>query len=225
MNEAGSRVGRWLDAWLHSDLVGIPLTLAALIVVAASFPLYLLLGNVGGLVVGKLLFALALGGVIGMTFMLNGRRGESTAGMPRVRAGGPRRVLVVANDGLLAPVLSEQLLPAGGAAVAEQAMIVVPVVAASPLHALTDDIDAELELAHERLHDAVAALRRAGLRTSGHVDIGEPRQSLADGLREFEASEVLMLRGREHGWREAERFAARVECELGLPVVELSVPA
>jgi nucleotide-binding universal stress UspA family protein len=220
MTDATDRRKRWLDAWLHSDLVGIPVTLAVVLIVAVSVALYLVLGNVGGLFVGKTLFILALGGLFGLILLLNGRRGETTEGLPHVTIGAPRRVLVVANDGLPSNALCDEV-SGHDRGPAQDAMIVVPVVASSRLHVLTDDIDAELRVAEERLDAAVERLRRSGIKATGHVDIGSPMQSLLDGLREFSATEVVMLRGHEHGWREAERFAEHVKTELGLPVFEI----
>jgi nucleotide-binding universal stress UspA family protein len=220
MTDATDRRRRWLDAWLHSDLVGIPLTLAVVLIVAVSFALYLVLGNVGGLFVGKLLFILALAGLFGLIFLLNGRRGDTTEGLPHAPTGALRRVLVVANDGLRSNALCDEVCSHDRGS-AQEVMIVVPVVASSLLHVLTDDIDAELRAAEERLDEAVERLLRAGIKATGHVDIGAPTQSLLDGLREFSATEVVMLGGNEHGWREAERFAEHVRAELGLPVFEI----
>ena len=44
---------------------------------------------------------------------------------------------------------------------------------------------------------------------------------LADGLREFPATEVVLQRGGEAGWEDAERFVDRVSAERGLPVTEV----
>jgi hypothetical protein len=224
MGDAADRRKRWLNAWLHSDLVGIPVTLALVLIVGVCVALYLALGDVGGLVVGKLLFALALGALFGGILLLNGRLGETTAGLVHAPLDGPRRVLVIANDALASESLCDEVRGHAAEEPAE-ALIIVPVVASSRLHLLTDDVDAELYTARERLDDAVARLRRAGIRTTGQIDIGAPMQSLLDGLREFSATEVLMLRGHERGWRDAERFAEHVKSELGLPVLELELAA
>lgn len=220
MDDAADRRTRWLDAWLHTDLVGIPVALALVLIVGVCVALYLVLGDVGGLVVGKLLFALALGALFGGILLLNGRPGETTAGLAHAPLGGPRRVLVIANEALASESLCDEVRGRAANMPAE-ALIIAPVVASSPLHLLTDDVDAELRAARERLDDAVARLRRAGTRTSGQIDIGAPMQSLLDGMREFSPSEVLMLRGHERGWPEAECFAEHVTTDLGIPVLEL----
>jgi hypothetical protein len=211
---------RWLDAWLHSDLVGIPVTLAGFAIIAVSFAFYLLIGNVAGVVVGKTFFVLAVGGLLGLILLINGRRGETTEGLSRAPAGASRRVLVVANEGLDSEALFEQVRARRGL-VAPEAMIVVPVVASSPLHVLTDDVDTEVRAAQERLDDAVERLRAAGVTTTGHVDIAAPRRCLLDGLREFSATEVVIAPSGEHGWRDAHRLAEHVTTELGLPILEL----
>jgi hypothetical protein len=220
MTRATQTMRRWGYAWLHTDLIGIPFTLAVFAIIVISVGLYLVTGKVAGLFIGKLLFILALGGLLGLVLLLDGRRGETTDGVSRAPAGAPRRVLVIANTGLDDPALCA-LVCSFGRAAAIEAMVVAPVVAASRLHALADDVDDELAAAQDRLDDALVALRRAGVEASGHVDIGAPMRCLVDGLRQFAATEVVMLEGGEPGWPDAERFAERVKAEVGLPVVEV----
>jgi hypothetical protein len=100
-------------------------------------------------------------------------------------------------------------------------MVVAPVVASSRLHALADDVDLELEAARLRIDGALWKLRAAGMPAGGHADIGDPMTSLIDGLREFPATEVVMVHGGERGWSGADRFAERVRTELGLPVTQI----
>lgn len=201
-----TRIKRWLDVWLHSDLIGIPFTLAVVAIIVVSVGLYLVLGKVGGLFVGKLLFILALGGLLGLILLLEGRRGETTEGVSKPRPDAPRRVLVIANEGLQNPALCAEVCDRGRERTAE-ALLVAPVVAASRLHALADDVDHELHDAEARLEAAVETLSRAGVKATARADIGEPMRCLVDGLREFPATEVVMLRGGEIGWEDAERFA------------------
>ena len=217
-----ARIRRWLDGWLHSDLVGIPFTLAVVAIVVMSGALYLVVGKVAGLFVGKLLFILALGGLLGL-ILLRARRGESTEDMARAPAGGERRLLVIANEGLLNPALCAEVCD-GRSNGTTEAFLVVPVIASSRLHALADDVDTELLRAEQRLDTALETLRCAGVKAAGHPDIGQPMRCLVDGLREFPATEVVMLRGGESGWEDAERFAERVTAELELPVTEVAVP-
>jgi hypothetical protein len=219
-----TRIKRWLDAWLHSDLVGIPFTLAAVLLLAVSGALYLVIGKVAGLFVGKLVFILALGALLGLAVLLRGRRGETTEGMSKAPADGARRLLVIANEGLEDAALCAEVCERATDR-ATEAFLVAPVVPSSPLHALTDDVDRELLAADQRLGTALDTLRSAGVKATGRPDIGPPMRCLVDGLREFPATEVVMVRGGESGWRDAERFAERVKAELELPVTEVTLAA
>lgn len=221
MRRPTSRVRRWLDAWLHSELIGIPVTLAALAIIAISFAVYLVIGNIGGLFVGKLLFVAALGGLLGLLLLLEGRRGATTAGISPAPSGGRRRVLVVANEGLENPALCAEVCGRGVDG-ATEVLIVAPVVASSRLHALADDVDHELRSAQNRLDVALETVGSAGITATGHVDVAHPMACLLDGLREFPATEVVMLRGGETGWADAERFAQRIRSEVGLHVTEVA---
>ena len=102
-------------------------------------------------------------------------------------------------------------------------MIVAPVTGASLLHVLTDDTDAERRVAQERVDVALQRLRHAGVRAEGRVDMGQPMRALLDGLREFPATEIVLLRGGEEGWRKAEQLSDKIHTRLGLPVTEVGV--
>ena len=220
MPDATHRIRRWRYAWLHTDLIGIPVTLAAFAIIVISAGLYLVTGRVAGLFVGKLLFILALGGLLGLILRIDGRQGETTEGLSRAADDEQRRVLVIANRGLQDPALCAAICNSDATG-ASEAMIVAPVVASSRLHALADDVDEELADAETRLDAALAGLGRAGVDAKGRVDIGAPMRCLIDGLREFPATEVLMLEGGERDWADAERFAERVRTEIGLPVTQV----
>ncbi len=219
-----TRIKRRVDVWLHSDLIGIPFTLAVVGIIAVSVGLYLVIGKVGGLFVGKLLFVLALGGLLGLILLLEGRHGETTEGVSKPSADGVRRVLVIANEGLQNPALCAEVCDRGGDG-APEVLLVAPVIASSRLHALADDVDNELHDAEGRLDAALNTLRGAGVKAGGHPDIGQPMRCLVDGLREFPATEVMMVRGGERGWEDAERFAELVRAELGLRVTEVDTTA
>jgi hypothetical protein len=215
-----SHAKRWTDTWLHSDLIGIPVTLAGFAIIAISFALYLLIGNVGGLFVGKLLFIVALGGLLGLILLLEGRHGQSTAGISPAPAGSRRRVLVVANEGLENPLLCNEVCGRERDGTTE-VLILAPVVASSWLHVLTD-VDPELRSAQARLDAALDTMKTTGISATGHTHLAQPRACLLDGLREFPATDVVMLRGCESGWADAELFAQRVKTEVGLSVTDVS---
>ena len=201
MSDSAHPRKRWIDAWLHSDLIGFPVTLAAVAIAAISFGLFVVIGGAGGLFVGKLLFVFGLGGLVGLILLLEGRRWETTKGVAAAApaSDGRERVLVVANEGLESAALCEEVCARGNGGGAET-MIVAPVVASSALRALADDVDGELHEAQDRVDVAIEVLRRAWVDATGHVDVGDPMRCLIDGLREFRATEVLMIEGGEHRW-------------------------
>jgi hypothetical protein len=213
---------RWADAWLHSDLVGIPVTLAISGIIAVGVAPYLVIGNWAGLFVGKLFFPLALVGLIGLMARW-GRRCEPTDGILAASATAPRRVLVLANSGLDQPALLADLCRPAGRGKTQEAMIIAPVAAASRLHALADDVDAELQAAQKRVHAVVTSLRRAGVNAAGRPNVARPATALMDGLREFAATDVVIVPSREKGWKDANTLAQQMNNQLGLGVTELDL--
>lgn len=205
-----------MQAFLHSDLLGVPITLAFCLIVAASLVAFYFTGNLGGLV----LIVLA-GSLLALFLTLEGRNApETMEGVAAAAADGHHRVLVIANTGLDDSALCAEVCQRGTEA-QTVAMIIAPVVASSPLHKLTDDVDAELGIAQERVEAALATLRSRGIEANGHPEVGDPMHSLLDGLRQFHATEVVMLSGGEAGWDGARTFAQRVRDEVGLRVTEV----
>ena len=208
---------RWADAWFQSDLVGVPVTLAFSGVIVISAGLYLVIGKWAGVFIGKLFFPLALLGLLGLLLRW-GRQGETTEGIQVAPVATHRRVLVLANAGLEHPEARADLFRL--AARTEKAMIIAPVAAASWLHALADDVDAELQTAQGRVEAVVAALRLVGVNAGGRADIAPPATALIDGLREFAATEILVLPSGEKGWTKANTVAEQIRTQLGLSVNE-----
>ena len=131
--------------------------------------------------------------------------------------GARHRVLVIANQGLEDAALCDEVCRRT-ARTATEAMIVAPVVASSPLHELSDDVDREIEIAQGRLSGALDRLRAEGVDADGRVDVAHPLDSLMDGLREYPPNEVVMFPAGEPGWEGAGELAERVRAETGLPV-------
>ncbi len=176
-----------------------------------SFGLYLVIDRSAGLVIGQLLFPLALLGPLG--FMLRfGREGETTDGIRVSAVAGERWLLVLANASLEHPQGRADLFRA--AARAEKAMIIAPVAAATWLHALTDDVDGELQTARARVDGVVAALRVAGIDADGRADVAAPDTALIDGLREFAATEILVLSSGGKDWAKATSLAQQIRTLL-----------
>jgi hypothetical protein len=214
-----ARPRRWRTraaGWLDSDLVGIPATLYTFAVLAISLAIFRFGGPIAGLVVAVALWVPML------LFAIREIGQPPTPLDVNAEARGPRhRVLVIANQGLEDPALCREVCRREERT-ATEVMIVAPVAASSRLHALSGDLDHELELAGERVDAALRMLSGAGVQASGRADASEPMNSLLDGLREFPPNEVVMLPGRETGWESAGALAQRVRTEVGLPVTEVS---
>lgn len=213
---------RWVDAWLRSDLVGVPLTLTLCGILAISFGLYLVIDKLAGLFIGQLLFPLALLGPLGL-MLRYGREGETTDGIHVAAVATRRRVLVLANARLEHPQGQADLFRT--VARAEKAMIIAPVAAATWLHALTDDVDSELQAAQVRVEGVVAALRLAGVDAGGRADVAAPDAALIDGLREFAATEILVLASGEKNWVKATSLAEQIRTLLDPRLDELDPSA
>ena len=211
------RRSRFVQVFLHSDLLGVPITLAFLGICAVSLVVSFFAGALGGVVLVVL-----MGGFLGLFLTLEGRNAPET--MEGVRAAaddGWDRVLVIANEGLEDPALCAEVCEREARARIE-AMIIAPVVASSRLHRLFDDIDAELGVAQGRVDVALVTLKTNGIKASGHVAVGDPLHVPLEGLRQFHAREVVMLSGGETGWEGASAFAERVRNEVGLHVTEVT---
>ena len=205
---------RRVDRWLQSDLVGVAAAVYTFAVLAISLAVFRIVGPLAGLGVAVAVW-------IPMFVFAIRERGKPAPLDVAGRGEGPRhRVLVVANQGLEDPALCREVCRREEYTTTE-VMIVAPVVASSPLRALSDDVDQELGEARARVQEAVRTLDAAGVRASGRADIAEPMDSLLDGLREFRPNEVVMLPSRETGWEPAGALAQRVRTEVGLPVTEV----
>jgi hypothetical protein len=211
------RRSRLVQMFLHSDLLGVPITIAFCSLFAVSLVVSYFAGALGGIV-----FVVLMGGFLGLFLTLEGRNApETMEGVTSAVDDGWHRVLVIANLGLEDPALCAEVCERG-ARVRTETMIIAPVVASSPLHRLFDDIDLELGVAQGRVDVAVATLKADGIKASGHVAVGDPLHALLEGLREFHAGEVVLLGGGEAGWEDATAFAGRVRNEVGLHVTEVA---
>ena len=62
----------------------------------------------------------------------------------------------------------------------------------SPLRTWTSDVDGALREARERLNSSLGALLAAGIDARGDVGDGDPLQAIEDGLRTFDADELIV---------------------------------
>jgi hypothetical protein len=90
------------------------------------------------------------------------------------------------------------------------------------LRFLTDDTDAAIRVAEERLASAVQSLREAGVKADGAVGDAEPVQALEDALRSFAADELVISThppGESH-WLER-GLIERARQRFDLPITHL----
>jgi hypothetical protein len=203
-----------VKSWLQSDLIGIPVTLLAVALFALTVAAFWVAGPLAGIV-----FSIP---VLLLVYCFAFRREPTDlAGVRKAPDGHRHNVLVIADQGLEHPGLIQEVTRRGELAETE-VRIVAPVVAATPAHALADEIDREAEVAEVRLENAIKRLHERGISATGHIDDeGDPWQALLDGLREFPTNEVVMIPGAESGWPEAEQLGERIRREVGVPVTEL----
>jgi hypothetical protein len=129
-----------------------------------------------------------------------------------------RRILVVANETVGGLALQDMIKEKAAGYRSSQVYVVCPALN-SPVRHWASDEDPARRAAERRLERSLAGLRDGGIEASGRVGDGEPLQAIEDGLRLFDADEVIVSthpEGRSH-WlekgvvREArERFAVPI---------------
>ncbi len=92
------------------------------------------------------------------------------------------RILVIANETLGSPRLEDAVVRIA-ARVAEDVLVVCPVTSARSLTGGADE---------KRLHDAVAALRAAGIVVRGELGDADPMAAIEAALQEFAADEIVI---------------------------------
>jgi hypothetical protein len=111
---------------------------------------------------------------------------------PRPSASGAYRVLVIADEGLTGRAFQDEIAPhAGGRPV--EALVVAPALG-SRLARWTGD-DSQRNEADRHLAETLAGLEAAGIAARGEVGADDPIQAADDGLREFQADEVVFVTG------------------------------
>ena len=101
-----------------------------------------------------------------------------------------KRILVVANETLAGRALVDEIRYRARGYGAE-VRVVAPALN-SPLRTWTSDVDGALREARERLNTSLGALLAAGIDASGEVGDGDPLQAIEDGLRTFDADELIV---------------------------------
>jgi hypothetical protein len=142
----------------------------------------------GGWVALGVFLGLAAGGALGWWI-----RSQPEPAEPAVwqhRPSDRRRILVIANETLAGRALVEEIRYRVRGYRAEVA-VVAPALN-SPLRTWTSDVDGAIRDARERLNVSLGALLAAGVDARGDVGDGDPLQAIEDGLRTFDADELIV---------------------------------
>ncbi|MEI8104435.1 MAG: hypothetical protein WCH31_01160 [Actinomycetes bacterium] len=141
----------------------------------------------------------------------------------------PRNILVIANETVEGAVLHDAVIARAGDAEAVRVLVVTPALN-SRLRRWTSDEDGARHAAEARLENCLARLHAAGLDTEGRVGDADPLQAIDDGLRVFDADEIVIAthpEGRSN-WLERDligKARARYEQTVTHVIVESGVHA
>jgi hypothetical protein len=109
---------------------------------------------------------------------------------------GAHRVLLVTTE----PVSARQLgvaLPDDVGPGDLAVLVVVPTLAATAREFHLADPTEAVEHAEQIARDTVTALRASGVQTSGHIGPADPAVAVSDGLRTYDAEQVIVARHRQ----------------------------
>jgi GABA permease len=174
----------------------------------------------GGWVALGVFLGLALGGSLGWWI-----RSKPEPAAPAIWAHRPserRRILVVANETLAGRALVDEVRYRARGYDAE-VRVVAPSLN-SPLRTWTSDVDAAMREARERLDASLGALLAAGVDARGEIGDGDPLQAIEDGLRTFDADELIVSThppGRSN-WLERD-VVAKARERFDLPITHVVV--
>lgn len=135
-----------------------------------------------------------------------------------------KRILLVADetfrmDDFLTEIRDQELTESR-----VQVFVVAPALARSALDQAAVDIDHSIHEARRRLNQVLAELKRAGISATGIVGDTDPVMAVGDGLRTFEADEIVVVAHTEDGAEYAERdLWKRLRDSFGVPVSAMLV--
>ena len=173
------------------------------LVAVGYFGVIVLAASVGGRWAALVVFVLA-SGVVAAWILFTGRReGRLPVAPPGRHSADERRILVLANETVGGERLRACIASKAEGYDRSRVHVVAPALN-SPMRHWASDEDPARRAAEERLQASLAQLRDGGIDASGGVGDGEPLQALEDGLRLFDADEIIISthpEGRSH-WLE-----------------------
>jgi hypothetical protein len=195
------------------------------LVAVGYFGVIVVAASVGGVWAGLIVFVLATMAV-GSWVLFTGRRESPPQVAPAGRhPADERRVLVLANETVGGDRLREVIVGCTEGFQRSRVHVVAPALN-SPVRHWASDEDPARRAAEERLQASLARLRAGGIEASGDIGDSEPLQALEDGLRLFDADEIVISthpEGRSH-WLEkgvVDQARARFAVPITHVVVDL----
>ncbi len=135
------------------------------------------------------------------------------------------KVLVVADDRFHGEVLVEEIQRhIEGRSAEVEVLVIAPALARSTMEDELGGIDEPIAEAGQRLDWLVAELGKVGIDALGRVGDQDPVVAVGDGLREFDADEVVVVahEGKERTPAEKDIWR-KIEEDYTVPIVEISV--
>lgn len=135
------------------------------------------------------------------------------------------RVLLLVDERFRGSDLAEELKVDGGwQPESVEIFVISPAYAHSALDQELGNIAESRPEAEDRLGETLEQLRDAGFSARGEVGDSEPMVAIGDGLREFNADEIVVVRHVDSEIEHAERdFLGRLRTDFHQPVTELLV--
>ena len=184
----------------------------------AYFAVIVVAATLGGVWAGVGAFVVVTAAVGAWILFTGTRERPAQVAPPRRHPEDECRILVVANETVGGAALRDTIREKAGRYPRSKVHVVAPALNSLVRHWASDE-DPARRAAEERLRASLERLRAGGIDASGEVGDSEPLQAIEDGLRLFDADEIVISthpEGRSH-WLEKgivtgarERFAVPV---------------
>jgi hypothetical protein len=137
------------------------------------------------------------------------------------------KVLLVADEEIRgSDFMAELKRHIEGRSAEVEVFVIVPALADSAVDHEMANFDEPIRKAGLRLESVLAELKTVGIEALGQVGDGDPVVAIGDGLREFDADEIIVVAHSEADRKYAERdLWKNIEHEFPQPIVELIVDA
>lgn len=135
------------------------------------------------------------------------------------------KVLLVADEAFRGTEFLDELRRhIDGRSAEVEVFVIAPALAGSGLEHELASFDEPIKEAGSRLETVLAELKGVGIEAVGEVGDGDPVVAIGDGLREFEADEIIVVAHGDDNRAYAEKgLWARIQHEFHQPLVELVV--